>query len=409
MTIFTKLCKRDIIIEQNGSKIIKLCTKELKENYDFIKKPLIQTYLRDDKVDDIHKLYKDDGSFSHHFLSCSLITIAYIKIDNVEEYYLVDGQHRINAAIKLYDMTDGEDNKIFLVSIIKISDENELNQLYLSINQDSHKIYPLPPLPDIFKYASIKKNLRDNYEECLPKKVINTVYTVDEIIENITKTDIYNKYSDITQICQLLKKKEKKFFKEVGYKEFLCKNTDKFKKSESTCINNNCCMFLKKNNFFEWLSDSTIKPRHEINDKPNISKKLKDLVWLKDFESYISRKCPIIGCTNIMDKTIHNSWHCGYITSYSHGGETELVNLKVLCTDCNKKINNKNLYEYQKEFMNQTILDNYFEDSEEIMCMYKSNCKNIINNNTFCIWSYKTKKGIEKIKPICNNCNNKYN
>lgn len=405
MSIFSKLCKRDIIIEQNGSKIIKLCTKELKENYDNIKKPIIQTYLREDKVDDIHTLYKEEGLYSHHFLSCSLITIAYISIGKSEEYYLVDGQHRINAAIKLYDITDGEDNKIFLVSIIKISDENELNQLYTSINQDSHKIHPLPPPPDIFKYASIKKYLQDNYEQYLPKKVTNTVYQIDEIINNLTKTDIYNKNSDFTQICQILKKKEKQFFKDVGYTEIACINKNKFKKSEHTCIDNKCCMFLKNNNFFEWLLDSNIIPEHDFNERPSIPNKLRDQVWYKDFGSHTNGPCPIYGCTKIMDKTVSNSWQCGHIKSHNHGGETSLINLKALCTDCNKKMSDKDWDLYEKEIKKQTIIDDYFEESKEIYCMSKTNCKNIINNDTFSIWSYKTKKGVNKLKPICDKCN----
>ena len=60
---------------------------------------------------------------------------------------------------------------------------------------------------------------------------------------------------------------------------------------------------------------------------------------------------------------------------------------------------------YEKEIMKHIIIDEFFEDSKEIICMSKTNCKNIINNNTFCIWSYKTKKGFNKLKPICNNCN----
>ena len=103
MTIFSKLCKRDKIVHEKDSFIIKLSTKEIKEWYSSIKKPLVQSFIIDDKVNDINTLLNDNNNLSHHSLSCRLITIAHISIGDEEEYYLVDGQHRVNATIKLYD------------------------------------------------------------------------------------------------------------------------------------------------------------------------------------------------------------------------------------------------------------------------------------------------------------------
>jgi hypothetical protein len=130
MTIFSKLGKRDKIVHEKDSFIIKLSTKEIKEWYSSIKKPLVQSFIIDDKVNDINTLLNDNNNLSHHSLSCRLITIAHISIGDEQEYYLVDGQHRVNATIKLYDNSNGEYNKIFLASIIKVSDESEMNQLF---------------------------------------------------------------------------------------------------------------------------------------------------------------------------------------------------------------------------------------------------------------------------------------
>ena len=223
-------------------------------------------------------------------------------------------------------------------------------------------------------------------------------------MELIIKTEIYDKYSDNMQICQLLKKKEKKFFKEIGYTEMICKNKEKFKKSESTCIDNNSCLFLKSNNFFEWLSDSDIIPNHDFNERPSITKKLQEQVWNKEFGAQTSGHCTINGCKNILARNISNSWQCGHIISHNNGGDTSLLNLRPLCTPCNKQMNDKDWTIYEDNKKKQIIIDDYFEDSNEINCMSKISCDNVVTVNTFFVWYYKTRKGTEKIKPVCHEC-----
>jgi hypothetical protein len=58
----------------------------------------------------------------------------------------------------------------------------------------------------------------------------------------------------------------------------ICTNKNKFKKSESTCIDNSSCIFLKSNNFFEWLTDTDLIADHDFNERPSIPKKLQEQV-----------------------------------------------------------------------------------------------------------------------------------
>ena len=395
--------KCESIIQEGDSNIIKLSTKQFIEWFSSIKKPLIQTFLNEDKVNDLYTSLNDNYDKVHHSLSCRLITIAHIIIGDEEEYYLVDGQHRVNATIKLYNESNEEINKSFLASIIRVSNEEEMNQLFVSINQDSSK-NPVPKL-GIFKFAAIKKYFKDTCS-FLPERITNNVYTVDEIMTVLTQTEIYNKNDNITQICELFKKKEKKFFKEVGYKEIITKQKSKFANNEIKCIDNNCCMFLKRSNFFTWLNDSEIKPEHNLNQKISTSKKLEIQVWDKEFGAKTSSHCPMVGCKNIIEMKKTDNWCCGRLTSCKNGGDTSLSNLRPLCKPCYDMMDDNNWDDYEKFKSNQYIIDEYFEDSSEIQCLSKNSCNNNITPDNFSVWCYKTKKGTDKIKPVCEECYN---
>lgn len=114
--ILNKLFDRKIIQNYtNNSKIIIITSKEVNQ---LIKHPLIQTTLNGDKVDEMIENYNDDNPYKHHFTSCSLITIAHQIVGDKQDYYLIDGQHRLQMAFDIYD-TKG-DEKSFLVAIINV-------------------------------------------------------------------------------------------------------------------------------------------------------------------------------------------------------------------------------------------------------------------------------------------------
>ena len=54
--------------------------------------PEIQTDLSQSKI---YSMVASYYRYIHHFYSRCLITIAHLITDDVDEYYLVDGQHRI--------------------------------------------------------------------------------------------------------------------------------------------------------------------------------------------------------------------------------------------------------------------------------------------------------------------------
>jgi hypothetical protein len=81
-------------------------------------------------------------------------------------------------------------------------------------------------------------------------------------------------------------------------------NNDSFKDKEIVCIENKSCMFMKRNNFFEWLANPNIEPYHEFRRRLAIPKTLQNKVWEKEFNATSNGKCPIYNCTNILDKKV---------------------------------------------------------------------------------------------------------
>ena len=118
---------------KSGSKVICMTFKELKEISGELKTPEFQTDLNEDKVLEMVESYKINP---HHFCSRCLITIAHNIVGSHEEYLVVDGQHRIEMAIKLLEQNI---NNTLLVAIIDVKSKLELDKLFQDINKDSAK------------------------------------------------------------------------------------------------------------------------------------------------------------------------------------------------------------------------------------------------------------------------------
>ena len=162
-------------------------------------------------------------------------------------------------------------------------------------------------------------------------------------------------------------------------------------------------MFMKNNNFIQWLIDPSEIPYHDYKDRPNISKELQKQIWEKEYGACTSGKCVIYGCDNILNTNVSNSWQCGHIISHNNGGATTLDNLRPLCTPCNQKMKDINWDIYEDDLMRQDIIENYFDDTTESKCKSKFKCGNKVTIDTFDILISKRKS-----KPICLGCKSKY-
>lgn len=264
--------KRPLICHKNDSKVFSVTFNEIKKIKDKLIIPNIQSDLNSDKVNEMVNSYKLNP---HHFCSRSQITIGHIIVGTYEEYYVLDGQHRLEMA---YILVDKNLNDTFLISMIQIKTKEELDKLFYEINKDSSKC--LINNYKIFEkqiYEDLKKKFNENHN-FLPKGTVksHSIYSSSALADLIIKHNIIkinsleNKSSD--EIYDFIKEKEAIFFNEIGYLEIYHKDKSIFKLSEINSIDAFSCIFMKNNNFINWLIDFNIKPSHETKYKKKITK-----------------------------------------------------------------------------------------------------------------------------------------
>jgi hypothetical protein len=90
--------------------------------------------------------------------------------------------------------------------------------------------------------------------------------------------------------------------------------------------------------------------------KKNISKKLREEVWLKHFGEIFSSKCPIHWCTR---KITVFSFEAGHNIPESKGGQTTINNLIPICGDCNRSMGDRfTIDEFSRKFAGESVTIN---------------------------------------------------
>ena len=376
----------------NKSRIVISTFQQLNDliNNKIIISPYEQVDLNQDKIDEMKLSYKANP---HHFLSRCLISISHKKIGDEEHYWLVDGQHRTNMAIQLFKEDNINDN-LFL-SIIEVDSKDEFDILYSDLNKDSQK-FKLKNYTVFAKeiYYKLKEIFtKDKQYSFVPTKssIRTKLYTLSEfcdllISKNITKENPQKLY-------EYIKEKEQIFFNDFKYLE----NKNIYMKGEQDSIDYRSCIFMKQNNFIDWLIDPTIKKTHE-KIKPIISKELKKQVWQKYNESNDTSNCIFFKCPNIMQFDKISSWVICNDISLKNNGNNDLTNLFPACKSCSKQLGDMNKSEYELIIYKKYCIDTYFDENEDEIECKKRGCKNKIVKDEFICEFNKNK---DKLKPIC--------
>jgi 5-methylcytosine-specific restriction endonuclease McrA len=309
-----------------------------------LKHPGFQTDFDENRVNEMIISYKKNPQFN---ISKILITIAIVKIDDVIEKYLVDGQHRMKMTKQLFEINNINDTMILAVHYIH--NEEEMIELFNELNKDSTKNSTYVKL-NIFQkieMAKLKEKLKISFAGCYAKNIKND--SIDTCNEWIIKLYDHPNFAENKISIEIIENKHKIFFNKLQYLEN-SNNTKLFTKRELNIINEyKNVIFFKNNNFIDYLLDPDIKPYHEyINVRTNISNLLKSDIWKKEFGSKQSGKCPMYNCLTILD-TKNFGFQCGHITSLNNKGATNLNNLRPICANCNSKMSSKNWHVYEEE------------------------------------------------------------
>ena len=308
--------------------------------------PPFQTDLDEDRVQEMVNSYLKNPEY---LIFKNKITIAVLFTQNNEYLlYLVDGQHRIEMGIKLYNDHDVSD--YLTLCYFKVFNIQEVEDLFNECNKDSYKnkiVFDKNIMKKI-KYKELKEQLTKKYSEysSKTKASANVKYSITDFLDVLDKIEYLSLDLDL---LNNLETKNKKFNKIIDYSGYLEENSDYFYKEEINCISNGFTFFLKNNNFIDYLMDQTIIPDHLFkNYKNKISPKLRIQVWKSEFndDDYENeQKCIVYRCNNIISNDA-NGFQCGFIISRHNEGQLTLDNLKPICIKCYNKMGSTNWDEF---------------------------------------------------------------
>ncbi len=95
--------------------------------------PDIQRYADNNHVDSIVEFHEQYYTNKKYYIFLGVITFAKIMENNMDRYYLIDGQHRFISYKKLHEKYPEREMKID-IEIVDVSNKYEIDQLYKIIN-----------------------------------------------------------------------------------------------------------------------------------------------------------------------------------------------------------------------------------------------------------------------------------
>lgn len=375
--------------------------------------PPFQTPL---DLDRVQEMYESHIKHPHFLLSKAIITIAIVNVGSEKEYYLMDGQHRMNAIKIIYEKTNENNNMIIVVHNVK--NENEMRDLFNELNKDSSKNLAYVSLPIFGKIIieKIIKKLSKKYEGCYSenKNAKSSLFSVNEFVTFLQDADYFNANSansdnsdtdaNVNRIIDEIDKKHKIFFNTLKYLEN-SDNEKKYSKREIDVITHyRNVIFFKNNNFIEYLINNDIPTHDDIEKRRNITDTTRSKVWKNEFKKNTTGKCPVLYCESKLSSTTKHGFQCGHIISVANKGKTIESNLRPICANCNSKMSSQNWDSYEEELRREHEWENKFgNDNDEANC---ENCEKKIKKDTFYMVLSKKKKN--KYKMLCRKCSKEY-
>lgn len=305
---------------------------------DNIRKPNYQGSLIEEKIEKMVEEYLENPlllKFKNN------IIIGCLKTN----WYIIDGQHRMEMAKILYNNHGINDTLRFCWYIC--SCEETMKGIFRSVNMDSLKNQYYVSNDDI--KGIIKEEftgkLKDYHKTHFAKRKTDNGYfkTIEEFVIELDSINYFDKFTSSQEAYEDIKKQNNNFYDINRYAVDISNNSSIYYVPEKKLINEKIIFTLKKNNFIEWLNDKTKDPYHNTRIiKANISSYKRNATWFKEFGEQTSGICPISWCQNILKKGVKNGFQCGHIISEYNGGATEVYNLRPICPGCNQSMGKKN-------------------------------------------------------------------
>ena len=319
-----------------------------------ILKPEIQRIIDNNKVNDIVNLQLDFFK-KHNFFNFSAsnpLNIHHYK----DQYWLIDGQHRLAAMETLYT-THGHNIETYVL-IVNVDTYEELKLNYEMINKNT-------PLPDFSLFENVDKQIHETV-------ALNFQLLYPKIWAKNTKARrphlFYNYFQEsLAYICEQGDIKEVDELQELvrNYNEKLSKwDANVFQTSYK--VNDSMYKTAKEVGFylglfsyqpseeygFQWAkkiveeyTGKIIKSTSSYSKKKKIPKKVKNDSW----DCYVGKNVATTKCICCRISEINaKDFVAGHIISEYNRGEVVVDNLMPVCQACNSSMGVTNMEDYVK-------------------------------------------------------------
>ena len=312
-----------------------------------LKKPNYQGALDEHKCEQMVEEYLQNPS-----LICSKNKVVIGSLN--DNWYIIDGQHRLEIAKMLKKNHNIDDCLIFCY--YECFTEEEMKQLFDSLNQDSLKnqYYITEDVKNNIKQVielEFKKKI-SNYKEYFSRKKNegSKIKCIEEFVIELRNINYFDKFENSQLAYENLLEKNNNFYEKANLKMNIIYNESNYVVVERKNLKDGVIFPLKSNNFLDFLIDSEIEVYHKTKSiKQKISPYKRKQVWNNEFsENCQSAECPISWCKNILYIGVKNGWQCGHVKSEYNGGLTEPNNLRPICEGCNMSMGKKNWNDYDK-------------------------------------------------------------
>ena len=317
-----------------------------------IEKSPSQRVIDEDKVESMIDEYIKRPHFfrfKNHIVICDLRN----------KWYLVDGQHRIEMARRGYEEYNLNDEFIFCW--YKCSNENDMRELFNSLNQDSigNEYYVSQDHLTQIKLEELVSLLKINYEGLFSKGRTNdSTYTLMEFRDELIQRKFIDIHSTAQEILNSLREKNDEFFEINRYQIGLDRgDIGTYYKSDHSKLMAKFIVFSKHCNFLQWLENPALEEpyHHKKKEKSPLTPKQKENLWKSEYGLLISHECPITLCQNMMINGKKHGWHAGHIISERHGGPKEINNFKPICGPCNQSMGSKDWRDYDPCSLSENV------------------------------------------------------
>ena len=341
----------------NNTSIVIIPIKELLNKN--IKKPDIQRIIDRSKVNDIIN-FQLDFYKKYEYFNYSASGPINIHVFE-DEYYLIDGQHRLESIEILYNKYSHNIN--VYVMFVHVNSNQELENNYMMINKNT-------TLPDFSCFENIDKKI--------PEQVAFNIQTEHPDVWSKSirarRPHVYFNYFQeaLAFICEKLKINNSSDLQELIIN--FNKTCFDYPIEHYTNVNETMYEQAKEKNFclglysyenedyrFYWakkiVEDKTgivIKKKNLIKRKGKIPKKLKNESW----DKYIGKNIASVYCICCKSVIINaKEFTAGHIISEFNGGKVEISNIMPICSGCNSSMGTKNMDEYIKEHYSKNYVN----------------------------------------------------